>query len=93
MVAVKISDFKARFSAYLRQVKAGTEIELLDRGSAVARIVSISSEMQTEIIPPKKDPKGLGKIKSKIAHPFTGEVMDVLGEERDRQYESFTISH
>ncbi len=85
MVAVKISDFKARFSAYLRQVKAGEQIELLDRGSAVARVVSTSSEAQVEIIPPRKDPKGIGKIKSKIPHSFKGDSMDVLREERDRR--------
>ncbi|MEI6805146.1 MAG: type II toxin-antitoxin system prevent-host-death family antitoxin [Myxococcaceae bacterium] len=85
MVAVKISDFKAQFSAYLRQVKAGQEIELLDRGTTVAKVVSPSSETQVEIIPPKKDPAGLGKLKSKIVHPFQGEIMDFLSEERERR--------
>lgn len=85
MVAVKISEFKAQFSAYLRQVKAGEQIELLDRGTAVAKVVSASSEAHAEILPPQKDPTGLRKLKSKISHPFEGEIMDVLNEERGRR--------
>ena len=82
---VKISDFKAHLAAYLRQVKAGQEIEISDRGSLVARVVSAGFESPVMILPPKKDPMGLAKLRSKIKHSFTGEVMDVLNEERDRR--------
>lgn len=82
---VKISDFKAHLAAYLRQVKAGQEIELLDRGSPVARLVSATSESVVSILMPKKEPTGLAKLKSQVKNSFTGEVMDILNQERDRR--------
>lgn len=83
--SVKVSDFKAHLAAYLRQVKAGQEIEILDRGSPVARVISAGFESPVMIVPPKKTPADLAKLKSRIKNSFTGEVMDILEEERVRR--------
>ena len=39
MTAVSISDLKANLSRYLREVRRGGEVQVLDRGAPVARLV------------------------------------------------------
>lgn len=41
MTPVSVSDLKARLSHYLRQVRRGGEIQILDRGRPVARLVAM----------------------------------------------------
>lgn len=40
MTSVSITDLKANLSRYIREVRRGGEIEVLDRGTPVARITS-----------------------------------------------------
>ena len=39
MTTVSISDLKANLSRYLREVRRGGEVQVLDRGAPVARLV------------------------------------------------------
>lgn len=39
MTSVSVSDLKANLSRYLREVRRGGEIQVLDRGSPVARLI------------------------------------------------------
>ncbi|MDE0700689.1 MAG: type II toxin-antitoxin system prevent-host-death family antitoxin [Acidimicrobiaceae bacterium] len=39
MTSVSVSELKANLSRYLREVRRGGEIQVLDRGSPVARLV------------------------------------------------------
>jgi prevent-host-death family protein len=39
MSSVSVSDLKANLSRYLREVRRGCEIQVLDRGNPVARLV------------------------------------------------------
>jgi len=39
MTAASISDLKANLSRYLREVRRGGEVQVLDRGTPVARLV------------------------------------------------------
>ena len=39
MTAVSISDLKANLSRYLREVRRGGEVQVLDRGAPIARLV------------------------------------------------------
>ena len=39
MTTVSISDLKAKLSRYLREVRRGGEVQVLDRGTPVARLV------------------------------------------------------
>ena len=43
MPAVSVSELKSRLSHYLRMVKRGGEVQVLDRGVPVARLVGIDS--------------------------------------------------
>ena len=40
MTTVSISDLKANLSRYVREVRRGSELEVLDRGVPVARLVA-----------------------------------------------------
>lgn len=42
MESVSVSEVKARLSHYLRSVRRGGEVQILDRGVPVARIVGVS---------------------------------------------------
>jgi prevent-host-death family protein len=52
MSTASVSELKARLSAYLREVRQGGEVQVLDRGQPVARLVSLDvdrlEENQTE---------------------------------------------
>lgn len=43
MTQVSITDLKARLSMHLREVRRGGEVQVLDRGVPVARIIRIDS--------------------------------------------------
>jgi prevent-host-death family protein len=41
MKTVSVSELKARFSQYLREVRRGGEVQILDRGVPVARLMPL----------------------------------------------------
>ena len=43
MSTASVSELKARLSAYLREVRQGGEVQVLDRGKPVARLVSLDA--------------------------------------------------
>ena len=52
--AVKVSEFKVHLGRYLKEVKAGHEITVLDRATPVAKLVPISKDLEEDIqaVPP-----------------------------------------
>ena len=44
MTTVSISELKANLSRYVREVRRGGEIQVLDRGTPVARLVPLATE-------------------------------------------------
>jgi prevent-host-death family protein len=84
MVAVKISDFKAHLAKYLRQVKTGQEMEILDRGAPVARVTPITSETTVTIQAAVKKPEGLSQLRSQVSS-FAGDAVQTLIEERQER--------
>ncbi|MCB0258081.1 MAG: type II toxin-antitoxin system prevent-host-death family antitoxin, partial [Anaerolineae bacterium] len=44
-----IRDFKARLSSYVKQVKAGNEVVITERGQPVARLVPINATAEERI--------------------------------------------
>ena len=71
MTTVSISDLKANLSRYLREVRRGGEVQVLDRGTPVARLV-----------PPVADDDGVRErlIGSGVLRPGTGGAAAVLDE-------------
>jgi len=48
---VRVADLKARLSAYLRRVRAGETITVLDRDTPIARLVPLGSESPLTVRP------------------------------------------
>ncbi len=46
MKTVSVSDLKAHLSQYLRIVQRGSEVQILDRGVPVARLVAVNSSAE-----------------------------------------------
>lgn len=44
MVTASVSELKARLSHYLRVVRTGGEVQVLDRGRPVARLVAVEAD-------------------------------------------------
>jgi prevent-host-death family protein len=48
MSTASISELKARLSAFLREVRQGGEVQVLDRGKMVARLVPMTADRTDE---------------------------------------------
>ena len=48
MTIVSVSDLKANLSRYLRDVRRGSEVQVLDRGTPVARLVPPAADQGDE---------------------------------------------
>ena len=75
MKKVNISKIKAELSKYLRFVKAGEDVLIMDRDQPVAKIVGIKPESVLDIKEPARDLKSV--LMQADKRPFT-EKMDIL---------------
>lgn len=92
MANVSISELKANLSRYLREVRRGGEIQVLDRGVPVARLVPLSSVSEEEdditrqrLIKAGVLKAGQGSSKSMLREPpldLPTSISDALAEER-----------
>ena len=82
-ITVKIAQFKAHLSKYLRSVRAGHEVIINDRDHPVARVVPWREEPkpQLEIIK-ATNPGGLGKLKFKPLLPPGVDPLEFLLADR-----------
>lgn len=71
MQSVSVSQLKSKLSRYLREVRRGGEVQILDRGRPIARLVGISDEG------PGDDHRER-LIASGVLRPATSNVHDVL---------------
>lgn len=82
MIRASISEVKNRLSYYLRLVKGGEQIEILDRKTPLARIVQVSTAHETGenssvwilearelglVVPPSKGPVDLETLEEELA--------------------------
>lgn len=92
-----VAQLKARLSEYLRQVKAGQEVVITERGVPVARLAPLGPEerratreerlIRAGILRPAKGPKV--KLGPPPGTPGSGTaVLEALLAERDEDYES-----
>jgi prevent-host-death family protein len=84
---VKIAEFRARLSAYLRSVRKGHEIVIRDRETPIARVVPYAPvHSRLEVIPPTRSLKEAAEIISALGKQkpvFTvKEIDEALREER-----------
>ncbi len=93
MKTVAVSELKSRLGEYLRQVKAGSEVLITDRGKPVARLIPISGTSAGKESLSVLEKQGLIKIGSgKLPKNFwkmpraedrEGLVLKALLEERE----------
>ncbi len=88
---VSISELKARLSEYIRQVKRGGEVQILDRGVPVARLVGLGADdsvragRRTALIRDGVLRPGEGDVSAVLATPplkLTTRLMEAIEEDR-----------
>lgn len=76
MIQVTISEIKNRLSYYLRLVRGGEQVEILDRKTPLARIIHVSqSETQADVTPWIKEVELLGIVKTPRKKGFPPELI------------------
>lgn len=84
MRSVKIGQLKNKLSAYLRLVRKGVEVIIMDRQHPIARITPFEEKQELRIIPSQKK---FSEIK-KLSFPKPKVQIDVvalLREDRDKR--------
>lgn len=82
MTEVRIAELKARLSEYLRVVRRGGKVVVLDRDTPVAEIVPIQPLNRLQVRRRKPDATPLKKLKKPAAITGDIDVADLLLEER-----------
>lgn len=78
----KIADFKSKLSAYLKQVRQGGEVVIMDRYTPVARVVPISPERKKLSVRVPSIAGGFKNFRFKTV-PLNVDVVKLLREERE----------
>ena len=79
---VRIADLKARLSAYLRRVRAGESLTVLDRDTPIARIVPLPSESRLSV---RASRGRLHEVRLPPALTLDRDVVEILLEERQSE--------
>jgi prevent-host-death family protein len=82
MISVKIAELKAKLSEYLRAVRKGDSITILDRETPIARIVPYEPEANGLVSRKPTSRIPFGKIPLPAPHTLDIDIVRVLLEER-----------
>jgi len=83
MKRVGVAALKARLSEYLRIVRRGGTVVVLDRDTPIARIVpAAAGPERLEVRPPAKDRPPLHELVLPSGRPLGVDVVAILREER-----------
>src|SRR5204863_9997163 len=82
MKQVRIAELKARLSEYLRAVRRGETITVLDRETPVAHIVPVRDRPVIKIRKPAPGTPPLNRIKVPKGLKLKVDIVDLLLEER-----------
>ncbi|HVH25776.1 MAG TPA: type II toxin-antitoxin system prevent-host-death family antitoxin [Vicinamibacterales bacterium] len=82
MRQVRISELKARLSEYLRAVRRGETIAVLDRETPVAHIVPVQSRAVLHIRKPAAGTPPPGRVKVPRGRKLNVDAVQLLLEER-----------
>jgi len=86
MKSVNIADLKAHLSEYLRDVRRGRELTVMERTTPVARIVPYAAGTAVlEVRPPRRRVPRLQDVTLPPALDLEGDVVDLLLEERGKE--------
>jgi prevent-host-death family protein len=82
MKQVRIAELKARLSEYLRAVRRGETIAVLDRATPVAQIVPFRERAVLQVRKPAPDAPPLSRIRLPKPLKLNLDVVELLLEER-----------
>ena len=83
MKTVRIAELKARLSGYLREVRRGRSVTILDRETPIARIVPYAQDAMTLVVrQPHPGAPPPGRVKLPPPLRITGDIGNLLLEER-----------
>ncbi len=82
MRQVRIAELKARLSEYLRAVRRGESIAVLDRDTAVAQLIPVRDRAALGVRKPAPGTPPPGRIRVPKAEKLSIEVVQLLLEER-----------
>jgi prevent-host-death family protein len=82
MKEVRIAELKAKLSEYLRRVQRGETIAVLDRSTAIARIVPIRERAGVRVRKPAAGAPKLNEVPLPKPAPAQLDVVTLLLEER-----------
>ena len=82
MKQVRIADLKARLSEYLRAVRAGQSIAVLDRDTPIAQLIPVGEPRDLRVRKPAPGSPPLHRIKVPKRARLTVDVVELLLEER-----------
>jgi prevent-host-death family protein len=78
MKMASVSDLKAHLSRYLRLVRRGSEVQILDRGVPIARLVGLHGASES---PDPRDRDRLDRlVKAGVLRRGSGSVRGILAE-------------
>jgi len=70
-----VTDLKAKLSRYLREVRRGGEVEILDRGIPIARLTAIRVPSETS-----GEERRARLVRSGVLRQGTSEISEILEE-------------
>ena len=85
MKQVRIAELKAKLSEYLRDVRRGETISVLDRETPVAQIVPVRASTGLRVRKPTSDAPPLNRVPLPGPAKLPIDVVALLLEERQRQ--------
>jgi prevent-host-death family protein len=82
MKHVRIAELKARLSEYLRAVRRGETIAVLDRETPVAQIVPVPERLALRIRKPAPDAPSLNRVRLPKPARLNVDIVELLLDER-----------
>jgi prevent-host-death family protein len=82
MRPVKIAELKARLSQYLRAVRRGETVTVLDRETPIARIIPVSEGLGLRVRAPAAGARKPNKVQLLEPARLDLDIVDLLLEER-----------
>jgi prevent-host-death family protein len=82
MKQVRIADLKARLSEYLRAVRRGESIAVLDRDTPVAQIVPVRDRLSLRVRKPAPGTPAPNRVRRPKSAELDLDIVDLLLEER-----------
>lgn len=86
MKKANISKLKAELSKYLRFVRSGEEVIIMDRDQPVAKLVGVHAANTVVIKEASADLRSILLASDKRAFTETSDILDVLTEDREDRF-------